>query len=255
MRVRRPGLVLLALCGYLPGLTQGVTLSELREAQAALVKARADYAQRAAALSDAEATDYAAFIAQLNERLALGCVVYTRTGVAVPEDIDCPEPRFARVPPADINQAGEKTRAEHIGVLDAELEAGLGEFDERLLREQERVKAAAPRAASGSDATAGGGGAGDGDSGPPGVAGSVTAVEEGAEGAETQTAAGGVSGQDSAPGAPGKTAATGAPADLPDGSDDDVVARQLREAAEQETDPELKKKLWEEYRKYKQGTQ
>jgi hypothetical protein len=33
-----------------------------------------------------------------------------------------------------------------------------------------------------------------------------------------------------------------------------VVARQLRKAAEQETDPELKKKLWEEYRKYKQGT-
>jgi hypothetical protein len=46
----------------------------------------------------------------------------------------------------------------------------------------------------------------------------------------------------------------GVPADIPDGSDDDVVARQLREAAEKETDPELKKKLWEEYRKYKQGT-
>jgi hypothetical protein len=36
-------------------------------------------------------------------------------------------------------------------------------------------------------------------------------------------------------------------------ADDDVVARQLREAAENETDPELKKKLWEEYRKYKEG--
>jgi hypothetical protein len=35
--------------------------------------------------------------------------------------------------------------------------------------------------------------------------------------------------------------------------DDDIVARQLREAAEKETDPELKKKLWEEYRKYKEG--
>ena len=32
---------------------------------------------------------------------------------------------------------------------------------------------------------------------------------------------------------------------------DDIVARQLREAAEQETDPELKKRLWEEYYKYK----
>jgi hypothetical protein len=31
------------------------------------------------------------------------------------------------------------------------------------------------------------------------------------------------------------------------------VARQIREAAEKETDPILKKKLWEEYRRYKAG--
>ncbi len=35
------------------------------------------------------------------------------------------------------------------------------------------------------------------------------------------------------------------------GADDDIVARQLREAAERETDPELKRKLWEEYDRYK----
>jgi len=34
--------------------------------------------------------------------------------------------------------------------------------------------------------------------------------------------------------------------------DDDIVARQLREAAEEETDPELRKKLWKEYEQYKQ---
>ncbi len=33
--------------------------------------------------------------------------------------------------------------------------------------------------------------------------------------------------------------------------DDDIVARQLREAAEEETDPELRKKLWKEYEHYK----
>ena len=37
--------------------------------------------------------------------------------------------------------------------------------------------------------------------------------------------------------------------------DDDIVARQLREAAEKETDPELKKKLWKEYEDYKKGSQ
>jgi hypothetical protein len=39
------------------------------------------------------------------------------------------------------------------------------------------------------------------------------------------------------------------------GSDDDVLARQLREAAEQESDPVLKKKLWTEYKKYKDSMQ
>ncbi len=37
------------------------------------------------------------------------------------------------------------------------------------------------------------------------------------------------------------------------GDDDDIVARQLREAAEKETDPELRKKLWKEYEAYKKN--
>jgi hypothetical protein len=36
-----------------------------------------------------------------------------------------------------------------------------------------------------------------------------------------------------------------------DGSDDDIVARQLREAAMAEKDPALREKLWDEYRRYK----
>jgi hypothetical protein len=43
--------------------------------------------------------------------------------------------------------------------------------------------------------------------------------------------------------------------EVPDGNDDDVVARRLRKAAEQETDPELKDKLWKEYVEYKKNTQ
>lgn len=42
-------------------------------------------------------------------------------------------------------------------------------------------------------------------------------------------------------------------ADLPDAKDDDIIARQLREAAMQEQDPQLKEKLWEEYRRYKRS--
>ncbi len=37
------------------------------------------------------------------------------------------------------------------------------------------------------------------------------------------------------------------------GKDDDIVARQLREAAQKETDPELRKKLWNEYEAYKKN--
>jgi hypothetical protein len=55
-------------------------------------------------------------------------------------------------------------------------------------------------------------------------------------------------------GAPGGSGAgTATPSDLPDPSGDDVVARQLREAAEAERDPELRARLWEEYRRYRGG--
>ena len=50
---------------------------------------------------------------------------------------------------------------------------------------------------------------------------------------------------------PGTTGSTDIPPDVGDGSDDDIVARQLREAAMAEKDPELREKLWEEYRRYK----
>jgi len=43
------------------------------------------------------------------------------------------------------------------------------------------------------------------------------------------------------------------PDDINDGQNDDIVAQQLREAALAETDPTLREKLWEEYRRYKSG--
>ncbi|MGI9245900.1 MAG: hypothetical protein ACR2I8_04250, partial [Steroidobacteraceae bacterium] len=66
-----------------------------------------------------------------------------------------------------------------------------------------------------------------------------------------QGGAGGVGGG----GPKGGAGPTGVPSDIPDGRDDDIVARQLREAATKETDPELRERLWDEYRKYKQSTQ
>jgi hypothetical protein len=160
---------------------------------------------------------------------------------------------------ADIDQQTELTRGEQLAVLDAELNTGLWEYDEMLLQEQERIKAATPR----SDGIGDGSGTGQGDGGT----GAQGTGEEGADTNGEQEATGSDKGATDAGQPPdaspsrGGGAGTGAqkvgagpPPDIPDGSDDDVVARQLREAAEKETDPELKEKLWEEYRKYKQGT-
>jgi hypothetical protein len=41
------------------------------------------------------------------------------------------------------------------------------------------------------------------------------------------------------------------PDDVPTMVDDDIIARQLREAALVEEDPKLRERLWDEYRKYK----
>jgi hypothetical protein len=49
----------------------------------------------------------------------------------------------------------------------------------------------------------------------------------------------------------GATESGRVPPDVGDGSDDDIVARQLRQAAMEEDDPELREKLWDEYRRYK----
>ena len=129
------------------------------------------------------------------------------------------------------------------------------------------MKAAAPRADAGGGMGGGGtgsgdaGGQGEGDAGEQGEAGTQGAQagasgdsgELAGRGDPTVSGAGGKLPPTGAAGGGTGTGALGRPADIPDGSDDDLVARQMREAAEKETDPELKKKLWEEYRKYKRG--
>ena len=101
--------------------------------------------------------------------------------------------------------------------------------------------------------------------GSAGTAGSGESPADGEQGMATEgSAADGASGTQTGrtvgngapgPGGAGKgdeQARAGVPeGQLPPAEDDDIVARQLREAAQKETDPELRKKLWEEYWKYK----
>ncbi|MGB7930851.1 MAG: hypothetical protein WCH04_01265 [Gammaproteobacteria bacterium] len=245
-------------------------LEQLRLDHAAWSTAERDFRARreSGALVGAEASDYAAYVARLQRRVAEDCAALSDAGVPAPEDMSCPQfETVVATRAVAIDQAAEQSRDERIASLDVELASGLADFDELLLREQERVKAAAPRSASGGGMGGGTdavGHGGDGNGGGEGSAGEDRkAGETGVGGASTtdgdRSQAGGGADRSStgAGGAPGRTSRSGAtrqPPGIPDGRDDDVVARQLREAAEKETDPELQKKLWEEYRKYKQGT-
>jgi len=235
-------------------------LERLRINHAAMVSSEQDFhaRQRRGSLRGAEAADYAAYVARLHRLVAEDCAELAAAGVVLPPELGCPVLTAGMLAPAPIDQSAEQTRDEQLAVLDAELMGGLGEFDEMLLREQQRVRAQTPMSDSAASGGAGAGaGDGEGTEGSEGSEGSGGDTGESGEGAEAfegdgngSTGMGGREGSRSERGSRGR----GVPPDIPDGDDDDVVARQLREAAEKETSPELKAKLWEEYRKYKKGT-
>jgi len=250
----------LLLAGGLAAADEARQLERLRSNHAAMVSSEQDFhaRQRRGSLSGAEAADYAAYVARLHRLVAEDCAELAAAGVELPPELGCPVLAAGMLAPAPIDQSAEQTRDEQLAVLDAELMGGLGDFDEMLLREQQRVRAQTPMSDS---ASAGGSGAGSGDAGgaegSEGSEGSSGDAGESGEGAEAvegegdgSAGMGGREGSQSQRGSRGQ----GVPDDIPDGDDDDVVARQLREAAEKETSPELKAKLWEEYRKYKKGT-
>ena len=171
------------------------------------------------------------------------------------------------------------TPEEQRDVLDGRLHAALSEFDEMLLEQQQALEekqredpvpgrqdsATTGRSgASGQSAAIGGAGqsSASGGAGPqrPGRPGAEAGPRGGGRTADRSTGgspdAGGLEGgQGSAGDVEGGPAQNDprVPPDVGDGEDDDVVARQLREAAMKEDDPELREKLWDEYREYKKS--
>jgi len=259
-------------------------------------EARASYDQKVerGGIDATEKQDYEAFLADLRQRVAAGCTEVRDLGRPIPAGVECPEGDGIGGGVVNVAPSSATTRTEGREALDAELGTSLGQFDELLLREQDRVRAARPL----SDAPSGGGGGGaassaseDGDGdGESGSASASTAGSTGSgstPGSETAdgtsasaTGQGGAGtlppwlsdgrGEDDVesdggsrqgdPGQAGRGPSSGQdgaptrPADLPSPDGDDVVARQLREAAERERDPELKARLWDEYRRYRGGT-
>jgi hypothetical protein len=157
-----------------------------------------------------------------------------------------------------------RTPAERRTDIDGQLDASLGRFDEQLRREQQRTaserdtKAAARADGAVVDATSNRDGdkerERDRDEIQRDRAGDLQS--DSAQGKGTAAGTGKTADQSGGPGGQnpqGGGGSAGKP--IPSGVDDDIVARRLRRAAENETDPELKEKLWNEYRDYKENTQ
>lgn len=271
--------------------------NELRQSVIALDRARhravhdlAEIKQNTA-LEEKQRQDYEKFIIFLTVRIGEYCQqLRTEAGETAVDDLPCPEGNQVF---GGIQTGSAQTSDEQVAELESLLADSLEQFDDKLLKEEERLTARQPRdretgygyGASSQDPGRGGA-AGTGQSSGQGSGSSQSTGSEGtadegsqdreADGAQTAkgtggsatgagedgtaaTGEGGGSGEGAGPPGGGDGAGQSAGSSSRPGKveldtgDDDIVARQLREAAEKETDPELKKKLWEEYRKYKEG--
>ena len=163
----------------------------------------------------------------------------------------------------------EEQSVDELAALDRELDESLSEFDEMLLKEldlirarsvekmrdlaEEAAEAAKRLREKGIDVDTSSASDASDDSESPKTAGKegaeADADESGTEKANGgKEAASGQTSEEAGQGTSGERKRYGG------GEDDDIVARQLREAAENETDPELKEKLWKEYEAYKKDT-
>jgi hypothetical protein len=281
-------IVLLLLFSVLPVTATLVSPSEdeLRKSVMALDHARYravdDLAQKksSSALEAREQQDYEKFIMYLTVRIGEYCQqLIAEQGEAAATGLPCPAGSQTLL---DGNASTALTSGEKVNELEKLLGESMGQFDEELLKEEEQIATRRPkdRETGYGYGSNGGSGVGQGKggteeaamqgagsseaSGKEGMAGQES-KEGGADSSQTGKEAGGSASGMGEGVAAGKGSGQGAASEQAPGESsqpgtrefetgyDDIVARQLREAAEKETDPELKKKLWEEYRKYKEG--
>ena len=144
-----------------------------------------------------------------------------------------------QMPPAAGSGRPATTDAEKKQALGEELEQGFADFDRLMLSEQQANNERADQEGSGEfyedDALL------SADDPAQGVAG------EPLQTAMVDSEPASIEGEMNIP----TRSHSQVPPDLVDAGDDDIIARQLREAAMKEQDPELREKLWDEYRKYK----
>jgi len=139
-------------------------------------------------------------------------------------------------------------RDRRAGGGDGGLDGALEEFDGEILAEREVIRSRTNESAG--NTTAGlppaGGATGDGTSGP-----AANTSTTGTADIPMPRGGMGIPSSRREPPTPRPPGDVTVPDDIPNAQDDDIIARQLREAAMQESDPGLREKLWDEYRKYK----
>jgi len=135
--------------------------------------------------------------------------------------------------------------ADRLKTLDRQFNESLAAFDEMLLKELRLIQAASTKRMRGlAEAAA--------EAGREAVEKGGTGTDQ-ARTSEGRGKPGDAAGAGQGTGGWGSGGSGAPPSSYTPSPDDDIVARQLREAAEKETDPELKAKLWKEYEDYKKS--
>lgn len=211
-------------------------------------------------MSSAERDDYAEFVAGLRRKFLEQCeVVRGLGGEPAIAEFDCirsgPLVVRANLAPVQSVLTDDEKRAAILARL-SQIE---GAIDEDLLKRQQEIKQSDAQPSGGSAAGGASGQSGSGSQG--GAAANQATAGQAAGGNASASSSRGLSAAASNAGQ--GLPSTGAPppaagqherqAVADGGAGDDIVARQLREAAEKESDPALREKLWAEYRKYREA--
>ncbi len=245
-------------CDRIPAYAASPPADELKSTITILAKARDRLLSRyreplgQGTPQGSEQQDLLVFISYLDGRIHYYCEQLSAIdGASGLPDTACPAIRSGGVITRymTIPDTSSRTSEERLAELDSSFTESLGTFDEMLLKEQQSISAQTKKqreegrqagALPGEDAGVDNNQAAS--AGAPEARGRSATTAPAGNG----TAAGIGAQQQQIPPAIGTR-------DLSQ-SDDDIIAKQLKEAAEQETDPETQAKLWEEYRKYREGT-
>ncbi len=205
--------------------------------------------------SDGDLEEFASFVAELHRKMLENCQAFRQLG-GNPESLgfDCTLPK--ELPPSwqELPQSPKtvQTEQEKMAALDSTLSESLSDFDTNLQKKQNSLRSQAESQSSGGYGSNQGIPGGEGgirwsDAGVGTIPGGSQSNSGGAETVPRPTELG------AGPGVEKQVTRQISPSKVKSGigDGDDVVARQLREAAQGENDPILREKLWDEYRKYK----